>query len=80
MMKSLPYVEAAYRVTILIAPSPSNWPRWPSLARWYAPSAPPSAVFERHRYAHDREHDPNRTKAAGDLGVMAKVTNNTCSQ
>ena len=62
MMKSLPYVEAAYRVTILIAPSPSNWPRWPSPARWSAPSSPRSADCERHRHAHDRDPRSTRTK------------------
>lgn len=37
------------------APSPSSWPRWPSPDRWCAPSSPPSADCERHRYARDRD-------------------------
>lgn len=37
----------------MLVPSPSSWPRWPAPARWYAPSAMPSADFERHHHTHD---------------------------
>ena len=30
-----------------------------ALARWCAPSSPPSAAFEPHRCARDRDPDPN---------------------
>jgi hypothetical protein len=33
-------------------------------ARWYAPSSPRSAAFERHRYAHDCNPRASWTKAA----------------
>jgi hypothetical protein len=54
--------QSTYCVTILIAPSPSSWPRWPSPARWSAPSSPRSADCERHRHAHDRDPRSTRTK------------------
>lgn len=41
------------------AQSPSNWPKWPSPARWCAPSLPPSTDCERHRHARDRDPGPN---------------------
>ena len=47
--------------------SPSNWLRWPSPARWCAPSSPPSADCERHRCARDHERESNRRKAAGQV-------------
>jgi hypothetical protein len=39
--------------------SERRWPRWPSPARWCAPSSPRSADYERHRYTRDHELDPN---------------------
>jgi hypothetical protein len=41
------------------APSPSNWPRWPLPARWWAPSSPPSDDCERHHRARDRDPSQN---------------------
>lgn len=42
-----------------VVPLRSNWPKWPSPVRWYAPFSTPSADCKRHRYAYDRDQDPN---------------------
>ena len=51
----LKLIETGPAWCVTPAPSLSSWPRWPSRARWSAPSSPRSADYGRRRHVHDVE-------------------------